>query len=284
MKPFLSLNAPLLVLALLIACHIRGGSSRRVSEVRNVDAMEPSESEKISYAAQQAAAANVAKGSWQPKQTRFSERIEGPPPSRCVNGCVSKCVPECMGNPNTDSLCTEDCEKYCKRDCMLRPNSEYPGAEKKVKVKFLPPIQLMSSSNAVLPHQSPKMDSLALGPTECEPHCNFECNTECERKYEFPWKCPAECKRDCADYCKPLTTGRLNNGDKLVREDEDSLRRVLRSTERQLPPKLVVPSGNIALRWLSVTFTVLCLLTILLILYRLYGGKTYVAMYSKDKA
>eukprot|EP00960_Hanusia_phi_P024794 729698-Hanusia_phi.AAC.2 len=56
------------------------------------------------------------------------------------------------------------------------------------------------------------MDSRTLGPKECEPHCNFECNSECERKYEFPWKCPAECKRDCSNYCKPLTTGSLNNG------------------------------------------------------------------------
>mmetsp|Transcript_22677 Transcript_22677/g.51125 ORF Transcript_22677/g.51125 Transcript_22677/m.51125 type:complete len:286 (-) Transcript_22677:120-977(-) len=285
MKPIrlclLSLPTHLLVL-LLLSCPTQGDLSRTA---RDVDVREPSRSEKISYAAQQAAAASVATVSFDPKETRFSEKPDASALSPCVTGCLAKCVSQCMGNPSTDNLCTEDCRKYCRRDCQLRLNEEYPGTEKKLQVKFLPPIQFMSSDEAVLPHQSRKMDSRTLGPKECEPHCNFECNSECERKYEFPWKCPAECKRDCSNYCKPLTTGSLNNGDKLVQEDEEGLSQVLRPLkEHRHTPNAPVRSGNLALRWLSAVFTLLCACVIVYILYRLYGGKTYVAMYSKDKS
>lgn len=80
--------------------------------------------------------------------------------------------------------------------------------------------EYMSVDDAVLPHQSPKMDSRDMGATECEPHCNSECVDECEHKYHTPEKCPHECKKDCYNYCKPLY-GTLNNvGDKLVQNAE----------------------------------------------------------------
>ena len=141
----------------------------------------------------------------------------------CIPVCLQECLPQCERASTQDPhICKGDCNSYCDRDCKLDQGvGAQPLPEDHVGASF----EYMSVDDAVLPHQSPKMDSRDMGPAECEPHCNSECLDECGQKYHTPERCPDECKKDCYNYCKPLY-GKLNNvGDKLLQESEDATMR-----------------------------------------------------------
>ena len=140
----------------------------------------------------------------------------------CIPVCLTECLPHCERASTKDPhICKGDCNSYCVRDCKLQQGTGGPaGGGKLPEESDGPMFEYMSVDDAVLPHQSPKMDSRDMGPTECEPHCNSECVDECRLKYHTPEKCPGECKRDCHNYCKPLYGTVDTVGDKLVQETE----------------------------------------------------------------
>ena len=151
-------------------------------------------------------------------------RREEIPRADCIPVCLAECYPNCeLASTQDPHICKGDCNSYCKRDCQLDQGVGPPDSDSGPLPEDADgsTFEYMSVDDAVLPHESPKMDSRDLGPSECEPHCTSECVEECQDRYHTPEQCPDECKRDCAQYCRPLQAPFNSVGDMLVREAQD---------------------------------------------------------------